>query len=180
MNIYIMRHGTTVWNEKGITQGRTNNRLSKAGIALVEEKAQQSKDIKFDAIICSPLMRTVQTANIMNRFHNVNIFKDDLLTEIDQGVFSKRKWSSMTAEEIEIKKSRPKNLGMESYEEAYHRAEIFLHYLPKKYPFKNILIVTHNCTATFLEDILTNRPKDFKDVKFLRNFENAEIKEFLL
>lgn len=175
-----MRHGTTVWNEKGITQGRTNNRLSKAGILLVEEKAEQCKDIKFDAIICSPLMRTIQTANIMNRYHNVKIFKDNLLTEIDQGVFSRRKWSSMTDEEIKIKKKRPKEYGMESYEEAYQRAEVFLRYLPKKYPFKNVLVVTHNCTATFLEDILTSRPKDFKNVKFLRNFDNAEIKAFEL
>ena len=34
MNLFVMRHGTTVWNEKGITQGRTNNRLSKSGIEL--------------------------------------------------------------------------------------------------------------------------------------------------
>ena len=175
-----MRHGTTVWNEKGITQGRTNNRLSKSGIMLVQKQAEQCKDIKFDAIICSPLMRTVQTANIMNRYHNVKIFKDDLLTEIDQGVFSRRKWSSLTKEEIEIKKSRPKSYGMESYEEAYKRAEIFLHYLPKKYHYENVLIVTHNCTATFLEDILAGKPKDFTDAKFLRNFGNAEMKEFEL
>ena len=31
MNLYIMRHGTTTWNEKGITQGRSNNKLSKKG-----------------------------------------------------------------------------------------------------------------------------------------------------
>lgn len=180
MNIYIMRHGTTVWNEKGITQGRTNNRLSKAGIALVEDMAQQNKNIKIDAIICSPLMRTVQTANIMNRYHNVKIFKDELLTEIDQGIFSKRKWSSLTDEEKEMKQNRPKNLGMESYPEAYQRAAIFLQNLPQKYPFKDVLIVTHNCTATFLEDILTHRPKDFKDASFLRNFKNAELKKFAL
>ena len=86
----------------------------------------------------------------------------------------------MTDEEKEMKRTRSKNLGMETYEEAYQRAEVFLHYLPKKYPFENVLIITHDCTATFLEDILTHRPKDFKDVKFLRNFKNAELKEFTL
>jgi hypothetical protein len=41
-----MRHGTTVWNEKGITQGHTNNRLSKKGKILTEEVALKYKNIK--------------------------------------------------------------------------------------------------------------------------------------
>ena len=76
MNIYVMRHGTTVWNEKGITQGLTNNRLSKNGVALTEKVSLEYKNIKFEAIYCSPLTRTVQTANIMNKYHNLKIIKD--------------------------------------------------------------------------------------------------------
>ena len=72
MQIYIMRHGTTVWNEKGITQGRTNNRLSKKGKLLTEEVSQKYKDLKIDFIFCSPLMRTVQTANIINKFQRIS------------------------------------------------------------------------------------------------------------
>ena len=68
MNIFVMRHGTTVWNEKGITQGRSNNRLSSNGIEMVEQVAKEFKNVNFDVIFCSPLMRTVQTAKIMNKF----------------------------------------------------------------------------------------------------------------
>ena len=64
MKVYVMRHGTTVWNEKRITQGRTNNRLSKNGKALTEEVALKHKDVKFDAIYSSPLMRTMQTTTL--------------------------------------------------------------------------------------------------------------------
>ena len=46
MEILVMRHGTTVWNEKKITQGRTNNRLSKAGKEIASERAKEFKNEK--------------------------------------------------------------------------------------------------------------------------------------
>ena len=91
MKIYVMRHGKTNWNENGTIQGRSNNRLSNNGKAVVEEVALKQKDTKFDIIFCSPLMRTMQTANIMNQYHNVKILKDERLIEIEQGIFTRRK-----------------------------------------------------------------------------------------
>lgn len=99
MNLYIMRHGTTCWNEKGITQGRTNNRLSKGGIALTESVSENHQNCNFDVIYSSPLTRTIQTANIMNKFHNAKIIKDNRLIEIDQGTFSGRHKDSLSEEE---------------------------------------------------------------------------------
>ena len=64
-----MRHGTTVWNEKGITQGRSSNMLSQSGKALTEQAANMLKDVQIDVIFASPLMRTMQTANIINKYH---------------------------------------------------------------------------------------------------------------
>ncbi len=46
MEIYIMRHGKTVWNEKHIWQGRSQNRLSKTGKIQVEEQASKFKNKK--------------------------------------------------------------------------------------------------------------------------------------
>lgn len=37
MKVYVMRHGTTIWNENGITQGHTNNRLSQKGKSLTKK-----------------------------------------------------------------------------------------------------------------------------------------------
>ena len=51
MNLYVMRHGTTVWNEKGITQGRTNNRLSKGGVLLTQEVAEKLRNSEKYKII---------------------------------------------------------------------------------------------------------------------------------
>lgn len=177
MNIYIMRHGTTVWNEKGITQGRSNNRLSKNGVLLTKSVAEKYAQTKFDAIVCSPLFRTVQTANLMNSFHKVKIFKDERLTEIDQGIFTGRNPNTLSNEECQLKKQRSKKAKMESLQECFDRVKNFLTNLKSDYPFENLLIITHNCCASFLYDIIENIPIDFSDKKFICNFDNAEVRK---
>ena len=179
MNIFVMRHGLTVWNEKKITQGRTNNRLSKSGIEKTEQVSLEHKNTAFDLIICSPLMRTVQTANIMNKYHDVQILKDERITEIDQGIFSKRHKDSLTEQEKLLKNVRSKSCNMESYSEVFNRVNDFVSNLKAKYGnYSNILIVSHACVATMLENILTNRQFDINNPETLRNFDNAQIKKF--
>ena len=178
MKIHVMRHGTTVWNERGITQGRTNNRLSKNGVLLTEKVSKRYKDCKFDIIFCSPLMRTIQTANIMNRPHNVKIIKDENLIEIDQGIFTGRSKDDLSEDEKRLKALRDKSTGMETYASALDRARDFLSALRKNTKYKNVLVITHNVIASFLDDVLNNVKVDFKNPDHLRNFKNAEVKTF--
>lgn len=178
MNIYVMRHGTTVWNEKGITQGRTNNRLSKSGKTLTEQVALENKNTSFDVIFCSPLMRTMQTANIMNKHHGAKIIKDNRLVEIDQGIFSGKSKYDISEEQMKLKLARSKECGMESYQSVYERVEKFVNELVENKKYQNVLIVTHNVTASFIDDILNGVKIDFENDKHLRNFANAELKCF--
>ena len=178
MKIYVMRYGTTVWNEKGITQGRTNNRLSKAGKILTEQVALAHKNTKFDVVFCSPLMRTMQTANIINKYHGVKIVKDDRLIEIDQGVFSGKSKHDVSDKEMKLKLARSKECGMESYQSVYERVENFVNELLTTKKYENVLIVTHNVTASFIADILSGINVDFENDSHLRNFANAQIKCF--
>ena len=124
-----MRHGLTVWNEKGITQGRSNNRLSKNGIELTKQTALNLKNIKFDVIFCSPLFRTVQTANIINKYHNCKVIKNEKLIEIDQGIFTGRKYITLTEQEKQLKNSKSKQCGMESYNEVFNRISDFVFFI---------------------------------------------------
>lgn len=178
MKLYIMRHGTTIWNEKGIIQGRSNNKLSTAGLALTQEAAKNFSGTKIDVIFCSPVLRTMQTANIINKFHNVKIIKDERLAEIGQGVFEKRKKSSLTPHEIQIRLRRDPAYGMESYESVFTRVKEFYLNLIKNKPFENILVITHNTPATLLEKAILNKKPNFNDPNSLRGFKNAEIKLF--
>lgn len=180
MNVYVMRHGTTNWNEKRIHQGRSQNRLSTAGKELVEKVAKENKNLKIDLIYVSPLMRTIQTAKIMNQFHNAKMIKDERLIEIDQGIFTRRKMKSLTDEEIKLRDSRSPSCKMESYESVYDRIKNFVDDITKNCKCQNVLVVTHKYCSSYLELALTNQTPDFKNTAHLNLFKNAELKKFLI
>ena len=177
--LYIMRHGTTIWNEKHIIQGHSNNRLSKKGIELVKQSAETFKNTKIDIIYTSPLMRTVQTANIMNKFHNVKIIKDGRLIEIDEGCFTGKVKSELTSQELFVQNRKLSGYGIESWQSVHNRMKQFVDDITKNCKNKNILIVTHDLPATCLENILLNKKVDYsQDVVYSKNFDNAEIREY--
>ncbi len=176
MNLYIMRHGTTVWNEKNIIQGRSQNKLSKSGKELVKKVAEKNKEIKIDVIFCSPLMRTMQTANLFNKLHNVKIIKDERLIEIDQGIFAKRPFSTLNEEEKIQQRTKVKSCKMESYDEVFERTADFLNFLKHECNYKNVLVVTHSIVASMLDNLIKSIPIDFTNKKQIDNFDNAEIR----
>ena len=180
MNLYVMRHGTTVWNEKHISQGRSQNRLSKSGKELVEQSATMCKNTPFDIIVSSPLMRTMQTSNIMNKYHNVKIVKDDRIIEIDQGVFAGKKVSTLSEKEKLQRIERAKECGMEQFDEIFERTKNFFENLKKDYPYQNILVVTHNWIASLIEGMILNKDIDLKSIRHWATFDNAQVKHFVI
>ena len=171
-----MRHGETVWNYKGIIQGRSNNRLSENGKKQVEEQAEKLKDINFDMIFVSPLMRTIQTANIVNKYHKMNLIKDERIIEINQGLFTGRKKNSLTDEEIIIKKEQPESAGIETQQKIYERVKDFYECLVNNYIDKRILVVTHRGIAKTLYYIINNKGLA-NEIDDPHLFENAEVRK---
>lgn len=174
-----MRHGKTIWNEQRRTQGHTNNRLSAYGIKTSNVCAENLKNVRFDYIFCSPLCRAVQTANIINKYHNIKIIKDERLKDIDQGFFTGKYFDKLTKEELIAKKNKDKNYNMESCESFYSRIKNFYNFITTKYSDKTILIVTHSGVACNLELIV--KKEKFNETKFNNHtFENCEIKKFII
>lgn len=171
-----MRHGTSRWNELGKTQGRSQNALSENGKQVVKNASEACKDINFDVIFCSPLMRAVQSANIINKHHKVKIIKDPRLIEIDQGIFTGRIYSKLSPDELAQKESRDSVYGMESFEHGYQRVKDFLSEIKGK-TFKNVLIVTHHFVAICIEHILKSGG-DFSSFEYCGEFEHGEMKLF--
>lgn len=175
-----MRHGRTVWNEKHICQGRSQNRLSKTGKLQTEEQAEKFKNVKIDLIFTSPLMRTMQTTNIINKFHNAKVIRDARIIEVDQGIFTGKSKDKLTDEEkFEINKSKENN-KMETYEEIYNRTLDFLNDLRKNYKDKKILVVTHGMIASYIEKIGKRDGLNKNELKNYSNFLNAEIKKIII
>lgn len=64
MELYILRHGTTEWNEKHLLQGRSDTPLDEGGRRLAAEVGEEleRRRITFDRCYSSPLKRAYETA----------------------------------------------------------------------------------------------------------------------
>lgn len=87
MNIFVIRHGETDWNKQFRLQGRTNIPLNDDGRAQARKTAEGLKEmgITFDAVYTSPLIRAVETAEILSGFPSDKIKKDDRIIELSFG-----------------------------------------------------------------------------------------------
>ena len=65
MEIYIVRHGRTVWNKAGLIQGSSDVALLQEGIDMAVETGQGLASVDFDAVYSSPLSRAVHTAELI-------------------------------------------------------------------------------------------------------------------
>ncbi|MGN0316831.1 MAG: histidine phosphatase family protein [Lachnospira sp.] len=102
MKIYIVRHGETNGNLRGVLQGWTDEPLNEKGRELAIITAQALSDIKFDVAISSPLSRAYETVEIILRENKrtvPQIQTDDRLKEM---FFGEWEGLGLTEEKFEI------------------------------------------------------------------------------
>jgi broad specificity phosphatase PhoE len=86
--IYLVRHGESIANTKGIYQGQTyDTDLSALGKLQAGALAKHLADIHLDYIVSSPLKRTRQTADIVSRITKVKIEVDQSIIETNHGLW---------------------------------------------------------------------------------------------
>lgn len=85
MDIYLIRHGETDYNKGKRLQGTVDIPLNEKGIELAKKTAEGMKDIRFDRIYTSPLIRAKKTAEILRGNRKVEIIPTDGLREISFG-----------------------------------------------------------------------------------------------
>lgn len=84
--IYLVRHGETNWNKKGLVQGVQDIPLNINGIYQAKNKAKLFKDHHITHVITSPLKRASKTAEILTSSAEVDNFEiDERLIEYDFG-----------------------------------------------------------------------------------------------
>ena len=67
MKLYVVRHGQTIVNVKGLINARNIIGINRRGKQEASIAAQQIEKIRIDLIFCSPLRRTRQTCKIINK-----------------------------------------------------------------------------------------------------------------
>ena len=135
----MIRHGETALNVKGCYYGRTDAVLSEKGISQARYLKEILKEVSFDYIVASPLVRAYNTAQIVMEEREQEIFGDRRLMEQDFGIFE-----GMTYKEIQ--NTYPKELDAWNEEFSTYR-------IPKGESFADV----RSRAEDFLRDILSGR-----------------------
>src|SRR3990172_11873487 len=75
-DLFLVRHGTTDWNEDGRLLGRTDVPLNPRGRAEAEATAEALRPFPLRAIVASPQRRTRETAAAVARWHGLTVVEE--------------------------------------------------------------------------------------------------------
>lgn len=181
MKLYVIRHGQTDWNLVGKTQGKTDIELNETGIKQAIEAKEKINKCNIDLIYCSPLKRTIKTAEIINEDIKCKIIYDKALEERGFGEFE-----GLTKEEIkklvnEWEKIHDYNLNseernIEPIKDVCNRVWGLLDKIKNEHKGKNILIVTHAGVCRAINAYFNGLDENKNVVS--AKMENCEIREF--
>lgn len=180
MELYIFRHGRTVWNAAGKIQGSTDIALTEEGRRMARETAKNIENIHFDAIYSSPLQRAYETACILKGIRQTEVIKDERLRELNFGALEGTSFMNIKEggadDRYSVFFTRPELYerpeGGESLEELCERGRSFLEMLYATYPEDaRVMIVAHGAmNKALLKNI---RGLEMKDLWYGRLQQNC-------
>ena len=175
MELYVVRHGQTIVNAKGLINARNIIGINKTGKKEAENAAEQMEKTKIDLIFCSPLRRTKQTCKIINK-NKIKVLYDRRILERDSRSMQFEKIEKLDSEEwYNIDKTKVYK-NSEGFKSILDRVKNFLEEVKIKYSDKSILIVTHGDVCKAIYSYLNNIT-DAKEISLFKQG-NCEIKKY--
>lgn len=167
--IYIIRHGQTELNSQQALQGRSNYPLNEKGMEQAREAAAHLGNIKFQKVYSSPLVRAVQTAQIIAP--ELTPVIDERLIEMDYGPYEGISLNALPPEIIKFFSDfvhNPAPDGMEQLDSVVKRCGEFIEEL-KDCSDENILISTHAIAMKGILEYLTPESNGSYWSKYIAN-----------
>lgn len=159
MNLYVVRHGETIWNREHKVQGITDIPLTEEGRSQAKELQELISSLNIDIVISSPLKRARETAKILVD-SKIPINVDDRIKERDWGmneganIDTVDKWDCWDV----ILNTKVQNI--ECIQDFMYRVSDFIEDIKIKYKDKNVLVVTHSAVSRVIHYLLGNIPED--------------------
>ncbi len=152
--VYIVRHGQTEWNLKGLLQGHGDSPLTPEGEKQARAIAQELKHVHFDEIFASDLLRAKRTAQVIALEKKIAIKTTQALRERNYGIYEGKPYTkyNKALEELllqykHLNENQLSQLlskhGVESIPQSVSRFITFLREMAVGFKGKTILIVTH-------------------------------------
>lgn len=153
--LYLVRHGETDWNAAGRIQGSIDRPLNEIGLAQARVAGRDLAHLKPAAIYSSPLLRAMQTAQVINAFHSCQIHLEGRLKEASYGALiegiTRLEFRARYQAEIDEKLKLPLaqqrkhklEADAESCEEILERSLLALCQIAGKHVGEEVIVVSH-------------------------------------
>lgn len=156
-----------MWNRQGKYQGQSDVPLTDEGREQARILSERLKDEKIDVIYASDLDRTIETAAIIAKYHDLKVLPAPLMRELNFGI-----WEGMTYDEIIQKWPQEYNEWQrdphnkkppegETLAELCKRVSKFLKETAREHPDSRILVVSHAGPIRAILSVLLNLRQDF-------------------
>lgn len=176
MEILLTRHGQTKWNVLGKVQGRADIELNEEGIKQAEETGKILENENIDLIICSPLKRAKQTAQIINKNRDIPIIYDKDIIERDFGEFEGMNKTDFDFAGYWSYKKNYKYEKAENIKNFFERVYKFLDKIKVQYTDKKVLIVAHGGISIPVNCYFNGIPEDNNLLKLVLG--NCEVAKY--
>jgi probable phosphoglycerate mutase len=143
MLVYLLRHGESEGNKRGLIQGKLDFPLSEGGKEQAKRAALFLKRYRFDLILSSPQKRAFETALVVSKVLEKPFKVDERLREISYGVMEGKTIKELSSWESYLRwlENPVKNTleGVEDISSLERRIEDLLRHLEGE----RVLLITH-------------------------------------
>jgi broad specificity phosphatase PhoE len=149
MRLFYLRHGEIESNRKKIYAGWAEEPLTPRGRQQARDAAKQLIPLGIEAIYCSPLRRTRETAEIIGDLLGIRPVPEESFIELRMGPWEGKSEELVSREfprEWQIWNTRPAELVLDAREtlaELLARILSGIEKLKRENQGKNLLVITH-------------------------------------
>ncbi len=149
--LYLIRHCEALGNIQNVFQGRIDEDITKKGRLQLDKLSERCRELPFDIIYSSPLIRAMKTAQAANKYHGLEIITDPAFSEINGGEFEGVEWDKLpvlfpdTYNKWKNDFSKFATESGEAMTEVYERVKAGAMKAVKENKGKTVLIVSHGC-----------------------------------
>lgn len=173
MKLYLIRHGQTDSNLRKVFNSKTKD-LNETGIKQAENLGKIIKDIDYEVIFSSTLLRAKHTAEIVN-VNNKEIILDERLAERDPGNLQGKTLETTDRDEYWNYYTQIQYGTSEKIIDLFKRVEDFISDLKQKH-YNKVLVVAHSGVSKAFYAYFNGIPKDGKFLNL--GLKNTEVKEY--
>lgn len=175
-NIIFARHGQSDGNANGYI-AKADTMLTGAGVAQAKETGSKLKDKGITKIVCSPMIRAKQTAEVIATVLGIDVRHIEILSELRERGFGQVEGKPKEHESEWYFTTDDSSLGIESREDLTVRMRDCLNKL-SSYPENDVILaVGHAVSGYYLAEVADGKAV-FKEFRPPQELLNADFIEF--